>query len=395
MGSGSVGASQQNVDKAIRALNPTIVIAVGIAFGVNEKKQRIADILVSRQIMLYELSKIGAAGVISRGDKVHASPRLVNLFEGVAQTSWQGEEVRVGVVLTGEKLIDSLDYRNSLIAMESEAVGGEMEGGGVYVACQEHKVDWIVIKSICDWADGDKEKDKSKRQEKAAESAATFVSHALSAVFRRQANTAIQKRTGASLPANSVGSAPSARIVEIMEDIAGIFHQYRLMYSTYTSHILGKVPSVSQEFERSRFELDKKTVELYGKLQIYVPAEFRRLIARLRRIISCSWQPPRVVYYELFESTEIYPREPVDAAQSMLGDLIECYIDMSFEIQAGTASSASLLSKLHSRGLDGDANPIDPSSLTTVARAVILEHEFFRSDRSSALKDYARIVKSR
>jgi nucleoside phosphorylase len=36
--------------------------------------------------------------------------------------------VRFGLVLTGEKLVDDIDYRDQLVALEEEVVGGEMEG---------------------------------------------------------------------------------------------------------------------------------------------------------------------------------------------------------------------------------------------------------------------------
>jgi nucleoside phosphorylase len=45
MGSGGSGASQQTVQKAIEHLNPHAVIMVGIAFGINETKQAIGDVL--------------------------------------------------------------------------------------------------------------------------------------------------------------------------------------------------------------------------------------------------------------------------------------------------------------------------------------------------------------
>jgi nucleoside phosphorylase len=83
------------------------------------------------------------------------------------------------VILTGGRLIDEIDYRNQLLAFEREAVGGDMEGAGLYVSSHEHKVDWIVIKAICDWADGNKSKNKTTRQKKAAKNAAQFVIQAL------------------------------------------------------------------------------------------------------------------------------------------------------------------------------------------------------------------------
>lgn len=50
-----------------------------------------------------------------------------------------------------------------------------MEGGGLYAASQQSKVDWILVKAICDWADGKKEVGRKKKQRIAAENASGFV----------------------------------------------------------------------------------------------------------------------------------------------------------------------------------------------------------------------------
>jgi nucleoside phosphorylase len=178
MGSGGPGAMQQAVDKAIRALDPGAVIAVGIAFGVSEDHQSIGDILLSKQLRLYDLQRAGAE-IVLRGDKPHASTRLINHFESFTHTKWKGARVRPGVILSGERLIDNIDYRDQLLTLEREAVGGDMEGAGLYVSCHEHKVDWIVIKAICDWADGNKGVDKTARQKLAAKNAVQFLIQAL------------------------------------------------------------------------------------------------------------------------------------------------------------------------------------------------------------------------
>jgi nucleoside phosphorylase len=179
MGSAGPGGTQQTVDKGIRALNPTAVICIGIAFGVNEKRQSIGDILIAKQLRLYDLMRVGKDRIILRGDKPHASTRLINFFEGVANTSWDGAHATSGVMLTGEKLIDNFDYREQLLQLEPEAIGGEMEGAGVYVASNDAKIDLIVVKAICDWGDGTKSTNKTSRQKKAARSAAEFILHAL------------------------------------------------------------------------------------------------------------------------------------------------------------------------------------------------------------------------
>ena len=58
-----------------------------------------------------------------------------------------------------------------------EAIGGEMEGAGVYAAAG--KTDWILVKAICDWADGTKHVDKEARQKAAATNAAELVVEAI------------------------------------------------------------------------------------------------------------------------------------------------------------------------------------------------------------------------
>jgi nucleoside phosphorylase len=180
MGSGGPGGMQQTVDKAIRSLDPGAVIALGIAFGVDEAEQAIGDILLSKQLRLYELQRVGKQSkIILRGGRPDAAPRLVNHFRGFADAKWDGASVTPGVLLTGEKLVDDVDYRKQLQTLESEAIGGEMEGAGLYVSGYDHKVDWIVVKAICDFADGNKGVDKAARQKLAAKNATEFVVQAL------------------------------------------------------------------------------------------------------------------------------------------------------------------------------------------------------------------------
>ena len=61
MGAGGLGATLQTTHKGIAALQPAAVIMVGIAFGVNEAKQAIGDILVTEQLRLYDLQRVGTA----------------------------------------------------------------------------------------------------------------------------------------------------------------------------------------------------------------------------------------------------------------------------------------------------------------------------------------------
>ncbi|MEO7332176.1 MAG: effector-associated domain EAD1-containing protein, partial [Minicystis sp.] len=182
MGTGTLGGAHQTVTKAITALSPAAVIMVGIAFGLDDSKQQIGDILVTEQLRPYDLARVstheGKATFVLRGDKPHAAPALLNLYKS-ADLTWTGATVRFGTLLTGDKLVDNLDYRAELRALEPEAIGGEMEGTGLYLACHDAKVDWILVKGICDWADGNKAHDKDARQALAAKNAAELTMHAL------------------------------------------------------------------------------------------------------------------------------------------------------------------------------------------------------------------------
>lgn len=183
IGSGGVGASTLSIQEGISALNPDSVIMAGIAFGMNPNKQRIGDILVGKQLKFYELQRIGTgkdgkSNIILQGEKPSAAPRLLDRFRD-GELNFDSSTIKFGTILSGEKLIDNIDFRDQLKNLEPEAIGGEMEGAGLYSASYWNKTDWILIKAICDWADGKKTKNKQARQKKAAENAAAFVLHVL------------------------------------------------------------------------------------------------------------------------------------------------------------------------------------------------------------------------
>ena len=231
MGSGGLGASQQAVHKGIDALRPGAVLLVGIAFGADDKKQRIGDILVSQQLQLYELQRVSPDRLISRGDKPHASPRLIDYFRHAA-LEWDESMAPVdfGLLLSGEKLVDNHDYREQLKRLAPEATGGEMEGAGLYVACQDAKVDWIVIKAICDWADGHKKRNKTARQQLAARNAAAFVAHALQRAPLKRPELPMEqppstiKNTGSGAVATQSGVAAGAGGVAVGGNVNGGIH---------------------------------------------------------------------------------------------------------------------------------------------------------------------------
>lgn len=186
MGSLDPGGSQQTINSAFNAW-PQIkaVIMVGICFGFDESKQQIGDVVVSNTVKNYETRRIGKDKEIPRGKAYQADKCLLNAFNNLKFT-WenigidnQRKNLQVGDYVSGEQLVDNKDVRDDLLRETPEAKAGEMEGNGMVAACEGARKPWILVKAICDFADGEKGKDKAWRQQIAATSSAHCCEEAL------------------------------------------------------------------------------------------------------------------------------------------------------------------------------------------------------------------------
>lgn len=178
-GSGGSAGSALSVQEAISDFNPAAVIACGVAFGCRRKKEKMGDIMVSKQIWQYDPKKEAGRSVIRRGDKASASASLLSRFSS-AVVPWEKENpgisVHVGLIASGETLVNSRAFLNELKQSEPEMIGGEMEGSGVLSAAGRLNCNWIVVKAICDW--GVKKTDAYQPQ--SAANAARYVLYVLS-----------------------------------------------------------------------------------------------------------------------------------------------------------------------------------------------------------------------
>jgi nucleoside phosphorylase/tetratricopeptide (TPR) repeat protein len=262
MGNEGTTGSTLSIQKAIKETSPQAIIMVGIAFGIKQNEHQIGDVLISRKIFDYESQKVVAKDIISRGDRVTATARLIQKFESIAQ-DWSktahGVPVYCGLILSGDKLVDDPGFRAQLIAKEPDAIGGEMEGVGLFSAAIENHVDWILIKAISDWGDGNKGEDKQKRQAHAAENAARLTYYVL-----EKGNIARSTRTIPPMVENHAGHALAEKFGKsfLEENITAIEQQ--LSSSNYKSAVeIGRQVSHRIGF---RFELDNPDIELlYGK----------------------------------------------------------------------------------------------------------------------------------
>lgn len=186
-GMGSVGfnASLITTTNAIELWNPKAVLMPGISFGMNSNNEKIGDILVSKTISSYNIKRVGADEQIYRSPIPPAGGVLLNRFTNLAK-DWKFEDQSISPsvhftnLLSGESLVDNLIYRENIAKAFPDSKGGEMEGAGIFTAANDKKIEWIVVKSICDFADGNKRENKKENQELAISTAVSLCNHIFS-----------------------------------------------------------------------------------------------------------------------------------------------------------------------------------------------------------------------
>jgi nucleoside phosphorylase len=160
MGSSGAGGSTLCVNSTISTWKPRVVILPGIAFGASRKKYQPGDVLVAEHVIPYENQRIGDE-TIFRNPVPPSSTPLFNRFRNALGWRFVRPDdspckQHVGPLLSGEKLVDNLEFKEYLLKQYPNAIGGEMEGAGLWSAASRHRIEWIIVKGVCDWGDGRK-----------------------------------------------------------------------------------------------------------------------------------------------------------------------------------------------------------------------------------------------
>ena len=170
------------------------VFAVGVACGM-EQKNKLLDVLVSEKVSFYDSARIGTVGNTEEVKITQRAARnsptsdfFVSYFK---LDSWvsnsvnaKGEtkytpKMHMGNILSGNYLIDNKEVKIVLREnFDPEAIGIEMEGGGLYNDYSDGKCNLqiMIVKGVCDFGDGNKNK---QYQPTAALLAADCVRHYL------------------------------------------------------------------------------------------------------------------------------------------------------------------------------------------------------------------------
>lgn len=192
MGSSGRDGATSSILQALYNLQPDCVIMVGIAFGKSPETQQLGQVLVSSQVISYEQQRRGRE-LVHRGAIPEAHAALLDRFTTIDKWEFTLPNTEkcnfsIGPILSGDKLVDDPDFKKQLFSAFPQAIGGDMEGAGLCAAAANRGVPWILVKGICDWADGEKNDDY---QELAASTAASLVHavlsspHALEGVSKR------------------------------------------------------------------------------------------------------------------------------------------------------------------------------------------------------------------
>ena len=152
--------------------NVSFIIGVGVAYGISRDKTKLGDVLISDKIACLNNIKIDKSGSIhNRGpiqevkDQLHvlfctANDRF-NKFACTEDASPRYSKAHVGCIISGNFLVDNKEIKFKLSEIEREAIGGEMEGHVLMEIMGKRDpcpFQAIIIKGVCDYGDGTKEK---------------------------------------------------------------------------------------------------------------------------------------------------------------------------------------------------------------------------------------------
>lgn len=180
-------AAGKSARAAIDAWQPSLLIALGIAWGAPHEERAIGDLLLAEPLVDASYTKISDKhGMQPRGDMWPPPDSLRQIVKS-CHRDWQKKSpderrrLHPGKVLSLPTLLDKMSLRNELLTDYPGTIGGEMEGRGLVDAAVEHKCDWLVLKAICDWGAEKNINDAQKEidQALAAKQAATFLRFAI------------------------------------------------------------------------------------------------------------------------------------------------------------------------------------------------------------------------
>ncbi len=165
---GRVQAANATND-AIRRWNPRYVLLVGIAGGIAKAGVQRGDVLISDQIVDYELQKLSDGGDQIRWVVHPVAPRLLEAAKHLSK-NWRRlirkrrpqpgkPQCHFGPVATGDKVVAANDVLEQYRSDWPKLIGVEMEAGGMASAAFQsaRQPGFLMIRGVSDLADEHKD----------------------------------------------------------------------------------------------------------------------------------------------------------------------------------------------------------------------------------------------
>lgn len=167
---GSVGNVEAAImtTQAICAFDPDLIILSGICGGFKNKSLNLGDIIIPEEILYYEYGKISDNETKRRYKKIKINNILIKRIRDFVANEISNlgsnntfPEIHFNPIASGEKVVADLDFQMELLHYFDSLIGIEMESYGTGQAAiksgKQNK--YIVVKSIADWADSNKNDD--------------------------------------------------------------------------------------------------------------------------------------------------------------------------------------------------------------------------------------------
>lgn len=116
------------------------------------------------------------------------------------------------------------------------------------------------------------------------------------------------------------------RVLPELEKINKLMYQHRITFNTHLFWIINKCGE-TKDIEAERVEMDGQLIEAITKISIYIPQEMRALLITYRKIVSCSWGDPNVLYNIFSETGQI--EEVLSGAHDIYDDITSAFYEMT------------------------------------------------------------------
>ena len=132
---------------ALQRFSPKYVFSVGVAFGADSNTQKLGDVLISERLVFYDsFSKLTDGKLQLSPDEVHlvgenilAGCQFLRRKQPPVAANLLPSQWYLGTMLTGGMVLSDASEKTKLLqaakGMGHDVIGGEMEGIGIYFAC--------------------------------------------------------------------------------------------------------------------------------------------------------------------------------------------------------------------------------------------------------------------